>query len=721
VCVSFFLVTPAPPPPFFVYYNSQALSRKALVLGELGRTAEALAAVKLALSLEPGNADLVAQERELGIIEAERLQEIRAYQMFAATTGAGAGAGASSSQADLLTSSASVLVSGSSMSPPVPAVPATAAPSNVVDRLRSCITELVTEHGTQSGVSAKTVLALRVTTQLFAQSVEVVGGADKDKDKDASTDADTAVTLRVYARTSGTLAAVLDCTRLLCDAVLALATTDAAGGGGPPSESTSSLVSQALMYCFTWLSVAVDQQRASKLLLVESKLFGNVKAVFKETMGKDKELLEALLKVMLCCCADDVSVKSRTAVVSDKSVLCMVASVLGNVSFEVKSKNRDLGAVEWSILQLCAQISKVAAFTEQGQATLAALDAVGGATLACGIACALYTVNTAVMPLTAGGSKATNSVFPKSTTLSFLVEAALGISQQANLRERFALSVTVAENKLNGSSYSSTLCGSLIATLLANEELVTNGIAALMNACLEPTNAVQQAVLDADGLRLSMSGMLMSEAARASQDLVTLVRKAGLLARLAGTAAAQEALLKIDAYAALCRCVSRLQLDEDVGIDADRAKWLADERSHYIRVLANLTKPTAACLTVGLKESILAGLLAVFPMPRLECGEITARSVTLMPAELSSALLLGNAARCLMAYADDPRGAAALYSDRKLLGVERLICAMASCPDIRVRRNIAILLAKGCRLPGVRERITDLRGMQMMVELQSQL
>jgi len=57
------------------------------------------------------------------------------------------------------------------------------------------------------------------------------------------------------------------------------------------------------------------------------------------------------------------------------------------------------------------------------------------------------------------------------------------------------------------------------------------------------------------------------------------------------------------------------------------------------------------------------------------------------------------------------------------LGVEKLICAMATCGDMRVRKNIAILLAKGCKMGGVavRDKISLFRGMQMMVELQDKL
>lgn len=74
-----------------------------------------------------------------------------------------------------------------------------------------------------------------------------------------------------------------------------------------------------------------------------------------------------------------------------------------------------------------------------------------------------------------------------------------------------------------------------------------------------------------------------------------------------------------------------------------------------------------------------------------------------------------------MPYADIPSHADILYGNKKLLGTEKMICAMASCPDMRVRKNIAILLAKGCRVSGVREKMTELRGMQMMIELQKSL
>ena len=89
------------------------------------------------------------------------------------------------------------------------------------------------------------------------------------------------------------------------------------------------------------------------------------------------------------------------------------------------------------------------------------------------------------------------------------------------------------------------------------------------------------------------------------------------------------------------------------------------------------------------------------------------------PKDISPPLLLGNAARCLLCFADDPDYADLLYCKNNFHGIERLICTMATCSDIRVRKNIAIILAKGCKFPGTKERLVYFRGMEMIIELQN--
>jgi len=65
------------------------------------------------------------------------------------------------------------------------------------------------------------------------------------------------------------------------------------------------------------------------------------------------------------------------------------------------------------------------------------------------------------------------------------------------------------------------------------------------------------------------------------------------------------------------------------------------------------------------------------------------------------------------------QGCLQMYQQRENRGVERMICAMATISDMPVRQNLSILLAKGCRVPGVRDVVHQFRGIQMMQELQS--
>jgi hypothetical protein len=202
-------------------------------------------------------------------------------------------------------------------------------------------------------------------------------------------------------------------------------------------------------------------------------------------------------------------------------------------------------------------------------------------------------------------------------------------------------------------------------------------------------------------------------------------------------------------------------------------KLLLEEQSHLIRILAAV-KPCNQCLQIAMEERLPHTLLFLFPDPREELGEVTPNSVILTPKRPGGTILLGNAARCLMPLADDTgRNAALLYdihgvsnphyvyvpltvssalpvsplytlTSEKITitnsqgrdntvfvtytthptavhAIERLVCAMATCSDIRVRRNISILLAKGRDVCGVRDHMTKFRGMQIMLELQKQL
>jgi hypothetical protein len=362
----------------------------------------------------------------------------------------------------------------------------------------------------------------------------------------------------------------------------------------------------------------------------------------------------------------------------------------------------------------------------------------------------------------------------------FCVETLLGLSQHTVFQTKFStrissstksllllpLNTTVdaTTTKINNNEFYSAIT-EVFSIIEQQPNQLSNCLAILINACLETSSEVRKEVHNSGGFELATSSMLLSDEAREKisvDDGLVLTRKISLLSRLVAITDIQKKLMQdLKLYRVVCQkltfqktiktfnlanIVSKQSNSKNIAKNIDNNnsnnndtiitetitsidKWRIDEVSSYLRVLASLTNPTNECKKIAMQENILESLLAFFPTPREDGGEITALSVTLMPFELqqqqqqaADVLLLGNAARCLIPYADDVENfAKTLFLEKKFYCVEKLICAMANCVDMRVRKNIAILLAKGCRVQGVREKITKFRGMQMMIELQDKL
>ena len=171
-------------------------------------------------------------------------------------------------------------------------------------------------------------------------------------------------------------------------------------------------------------------------------------------------------------------------------------------------------------------------------------------------------------------------------------------------------------------------------------------------------------------------------------------------------------------------------------------KWQADLLLHFVRIAATLLSAQGKAVFADeslkkalVEEQLPATLLFLLPMPRQDCLEVTDRSVTLVPRFPAPALLLGNVVHALLQFLASgdaqlsrlffqeilsPSGAGS--GSGRFFTVEKAVCAMATCQDIRVRKNIAILLARACQLDAkVRERVSFFRGLQMIVELQKEL
>ncbi len=322
-------------------------------------------------------------------------------------------------------------------------------------------------------------------------------------------------------------------------------------------------------------------------------------------------------------------------------------------------------------------------------------------------------------------------------TCLVVLEALLGCSQVEPFRDHFCLDVPTpdflaaagAGAGAGAGDVPSSTTMSCVKVILQSVQAVpgftSTGLAVLMNASLDSTGGVRREIVAAGGTESALAGLTAVAAGEQGDDGTTTLRsrQLGLLSRIAPVSAVQEQLYTPNYYRQVMRAIkicSGVGKGEKGG--GEGRAGMPELLGHLVRLMASLSQPPKALYAIAKEEGVVEAILHIFPQPRTELGKITPESVILAPKDPGSPLLLGNAARCLMPLAEDLEGCASvLYQERALAGIEKLVCAMATCADIRVRRNISIILAKGCRLPDVRKLVTDFRGMQMMVELNKQL
>ena len=332
------------------------------------------------------------------------------------------------------------------------------------------------------------------------------------------------------------------------------------------------------------------------------------------------------------------------------------------------------------------------------------------------------------------------------SAVELIVEALLGCSQCEALRPAFAIFLFGEEGESTAS---------IILTVSRNLDYkVFNAqplcFGLLMNLCISTTDDAVKTMLASAGAamecvniievgtRVSLENRRLMETKDGGVTLnavgisgIELSRSVGLLSRLCTMPSIMKEIYMPTVFRVLCKALARAVgifsepgRDLDISINIEKSfeekTWVVDEKNNLVRILSSCsTAPSEGCKKVAREEKLIVALLHLFPRPHDHGGEITPASVVIPPKRPAPALLLGNAARCIMPYADNDEYADILYGKSAVVGMERLINAMATCSDIRVRKNVAILLAKGAKFPGVRERLVYYRGMQMIVELNS--
>ena len=112
--------------------------------------------------------------------------------------------------------------------------------------------------------------------------------------------------------------------------------TEAAGGD--VDDDGSSNMKMILLSCYDILAIIIDQQRASKLLIIELKLILSIKSLTKFIhIERDVSLLKSLIHLCHVLCYDDICVKSMNIIIGDKMILCYLSTCIGNISYNLNT------------------------------------------------------------------------------------------------------------------------------------------------------------------------------------------------------------------------------------------------------------------------------------------------------------------------------------------------------------------------------------------------
>ena len=417
------------------------------------------------------------------------------------------------------------------------------------------------------------------------------------------------------------------------------------------------------------IACAISNQPLSIRAGVEFGLLSSLNDVVFSTATPPITRAEGL-KVLRCCCSSAAPTNVRTTVLHDPVIL-------NEFCLEINEGTFLSGKIPaFSFVAEYLALLKEMVFSDEGRVNVEDCTA-----LVSSISY-LLTLNEFV------------------TLWSSCVEVLVGCSQIRKLKEHFTIPL------LDGRR---TTVSQLLRIARLGSDASCNCLAILFNLTVDSEESIRVLIAKEGGFEITASALKLS-----SNDTY-IVRCLQLLSRLATTKEVQTLLMETCHYSLICQGI-RDSCEHTIG-----TPYKIEICGHLINTLACLHSPSPDCRKVAIERDLVRHLVEIFPEPRHDLGVITPESVIQVPRDSVPVIMLGNAARCLMPYADDKDANYDIYLNRTLNGIERLVCAMATINDIRVRKNIAILLAKGCRMPVVRDRVSALRGIQMMVELQDKL
>lgn len=266
----------------------------------------------------------------------------------------------------------------------------------------------------------------------------------------------------------------------------------------------------------------------------------------------------------------------------------------------------------------------------------------------------------------------------------------------------------VKKNKKTPSGGADHMCETPAAAAFA--------LAALMNALISE-DAMKMVLCENQGVFKLLQ--LLKHIAGSGYGVIR-VRVAGLLGRLVSVASSVEELRKDASVSILANAINNNSSE----YATNKEKWVLDEREHLVRVIAaTLAAGKGAQPIINtLHSSNTLGVLVDF-LPRAACdasGRVTATSVVMPSPDRISFKLSGNVVKCFVSVMDEATAPPAQRLIKAGL-LEKLVGLLANTQELSVRKNVAVVLARAMKHPPAMERVRELRGMEMLVQLGPQL
>lgn len=228
-----------------------------------------------------------------------------------------------------------------------------------------------------------------------------------------------------------------------------------------------------------------------------------------------------------------------------------------------------------------------------------------------------------------------------------------------------------------------------------------NVMIVLSNAASDSTGAVKASMIECEWHKRIIMDVCNMTQSNVEGNPHLYLRTMGLLSKMINIQKVTDYLLTKEEV--ILRIIKSLIGESDI-----------DQLGSLLQIVAALSVTKHRKVMDMLRElQLFSALARALPVPtKNHEGKVDELSITKIPDNLPTSHVIGNISLCMISCLDDANVHQEIneYCDI----VDKVICSFVSYPDVKVRKNLAIVLAKLSRYPKLRDRISQLRGMEML-------